>query len=155
MPKLIRAATPTHCAAWDLTRSPPCVSTARGISQSTAQHPLRTSPSSRFTVYSLDFPGPEGESGTESTIDYDRTGLPETYAKDRKRVSGKFIYKITHPDGSETIEQCPWSAPMLQKPEYIDLFTRAGFDTQTFPGYNEAPDDGKHPILCFVCGPSL
>ena len=72
-------------------------------------------------------------------------------SRDRKRISGKFIYKITHGDGSETIEQYPWSAPLLQKQEYLTLFTRAGFDTQTFVSYKETPDDGKAPILCFVC----
>jgi SAM-dependent methyltransferase len=72
-------------------------------------------------------------------------------SRNRKRISGKFIYKTTHPDGSETIEECPWSAPMLNKQEYLDLFARAGFDAQTFVGYKETPDDGKNRILCFVC----
>ncbi len=73
------------------------------------------------------------------------------FSKDHKRVNGEFIYNITHPDGSETIEECPWSAPMLSKQEYIRLFARAEFDTQTFVGYKETPDDGKEGILCFVC----
>ncbi len=72
-------------------------------------------------------------------------------SKNRKRIGGKFIYKITHIDGSESIEECPWSAPMLDKQEYIDLFARAGFDTQTFVGYKEVQDDGRNPFLCFVC----
>ena len=74
-------------------------------------------------------------------------------SKDRKRVRGTFFYKTVHADGSETIEECPWSAPILSTQEYIRLFTRAGFDTQTFVGYKEISDDGKDPILCFVCAP--
>ena len=72
-------------------------------------------------------------------------------SRDGRRASGKFVYKITRADGSETIEECPWSAPMLQKREYLALFDRAGFRTQTFADYRETADDGKAPILCFVC----
>lgn len=72
-------------------------------------------------------------------------------SKDRRRIGGKFIYKTTHADGGETIEECPWSAPMLQKNEYLALFARAGFGTRTFVGYKEIEDDGKDSTLCFVC----
>ncbi len=72
-------------------------------------------------------------------------------SKDRKRIRGKFVYKITRPDGRETIEECPFSAPLLNEAEYLALFARAGFDADTFVGYKEVEDDGKDPILCFVC----
>ncbi len=72
-------------------------------------------------------------------------------SKDHKRVRGKFLYKTSRADGCDTIEGCPWSAPILNKQEYIRLFTRAGFDRQIFVGYKEVEDDGEAPILCFVC----
>ncbi len=72
-------------------------------------------------------------------------------SKDCRRISGKFIYKTIHADGSETIEKCPWSAPILSEQEYVRLFAAAGFDTQVFVGYKEVQDDGMDPILCFVC----
>ncbi len=72
-------------------------------------------------------------------------------SKNRKRVNGNFTYRITHANGNETIQECPWSRPVLSKEEFIQLFASAGFDTQTFVGYREATDDGKDPILCFAC----
>ena len=71
-------------------------------------------------------------------------------SKDRRRISGKFIYKTVREDGSEIIEKCPWSAPLLQKQEYLDLFGQAGFTVKTFIDYRKTPDDGNNPILCFV-----
>ena len=72
-------------------------------------------------------------------------------AKDHKRISGRFIYSTTHPDGTETIQECLWSAPLLSKQDYVRLFDRAGFDVQLFVGYEQTRDDGKDPLLCFVC----
>ena len=72
---------------------------------------------------------------------------------DGLRTSGRFVYKTSHADGTETIEQCPLSAPVLTKEEYISLFAKAGSKTQTYIDYHEKPDDGKNPILCFVCRP--
>ena len=74
-------------------------------------------------------------------------------SKNHKRARGTFLYRITHADGSETLEDCPWSAPMLTKDEYLTLFTRAGFDVQTFVDYKEEAGDTDGPILCFVCRP--
>jgi len=70
---------------------------------------------------------------------------------DHRRVRGEFVYRTTRGDGSQTIEECPWSAPVLRKQEYVRLFARAGFATSVFPGYKETRDDGTAPLLCFVC----
>lgn len=75
-------------------------------------------------------------------------------SKDRRRLTGKFIYRTAHADGTQTLDECPIIAPILTKPEYLDLFSRAGFVAQTFAGYREAEDDGKDPMLCFVCAPA-
>jgi SAM-dependent methyltransferase len=75
-------------------------------------------------------------------------------SRDRRRIRGTFIYRTTRNDGSETIEECPWSAPILQKQEYVNLFARAGFSTQVLQGYQEVEDDAREPILCFVCAVS-
>ena len=74
-------------------------------------------------------------------------------SKDRKRARGMFVYRITRADGSETLEQCPWSAPLLTKAEYLALFTRAGFDVRTFLDYKEGPGDATGSFLCFICEP--
>ena len=72
-------------------------------------------------------------------------------SKDRRRVRTRFIYKTVDPSGIERIEVCPWSGPVLTKRQYLQLFQRAGFAVETHCGYREGPDDGKNPVLCFVC----
>lgn len=71
-------------------------------------------------------------------------------SKDHRRLRGKFIYRTTRGDGSETIEECPWSAPILSKQEYLELFAMAGFTARVFQGYREVEDDGSDLVLCFV-----
>ena len=61
------------------------------------------------------------------------------------------IYKIAHRDGTETIEDCPYEGLVLQTQDYLALFAEAGFETRVCVGYEECGDDGKDPILCFVC----
>jgi ubiquinone/menaquinone biosynthesis C-methylase UbiE len=72
-------------------------------------------------------------------------------SKDHRRIRGKFVYKTAREDGSETVEECPWSGPILQKQEYVELFARAGFTARVCSGYQEIEDEGRDPILCFVC----
>ena len=72
-------------------------------------------------------------------------------AAGEKWVCGSMFYKTTHADGSETVEECPFKAPVMLGDDYISLFSEAGFSTRVFVGYNEQEDDGKNPILCFVC----
>jgi SAM-dependent methyltransferase len=71
--------------------------------------------------------------------------------RDHRRARGVFVYRTTHRDGGETIQECPWSAPILRKQEYMKMFRRAGFAASVFPGYREVKDDGRDPLLCFVC----
>jgi SAM-dependent methyltransferase len=68
-----------------------------------------------------------------------------------RRMRGMFVYKTTLADGAERVEECPFSAPMLLKQEYLDLFAKAGLRAEVFRAYREVPDDGKEPMLCFVC----
>jgi SAM-dependent methyltransferase len=95
--------------------------------------------------------------GWSQPTPHPRTGEPVSrrgelrLSKDHRRLIGKFIYRTTHSDGTQTLEECPINAPILTKPEYLGLFCRAGFTTQVFTGYREMEDDGSDPILCFVC----
>ena len=68
-----------------------------------------------------------------------------------KLIRGTMFYKTTHNDGSETIEECPFEAPVMLRDDYTSLFSEAGFSTSVFVGYEDQADDGKNPILCFVC----
>jgi SAM-dependent methyltransferase len=74
-------------------------------------------------------------------------------SRDQRRIRGTFLYKIARADGSEVIEECPWSGPILQKREYVELFAGAGFTTRVYLGYLEVEDDGQTPMMCFVCEP--
>jgi len=68
-----------------------------------------------------------------------------------ERLRGTFFYKIIHRDGSETMEEYPFEVPVMSKEDYIALFSEAGFRSNVYVGYQEQADDGKNPILCFVC----
>lgn len=68
-----------------------------------------------------------------------------------KRLQSIFFYKTIHRDGSESVEECPFEAPVMSKKDYISLFSQAGFHSNVYVGYQEQSDDGKNPILCFVC----
>ena len=54
-------------------------------------------------------------------------------------------------DGSETVEEYPFEAPVMTKEDYINLFSQAGFHSDVYADYEEKADDGQSPILCFVC----
>lgn len=73
---------------------------------------------------------------------------------DHRRIRGLMRYKTVHADGSETLDDCPFEAPLLRPGEYVSLFARAGLDTRVCVGYRERNDDGRDPLLCFVCRPS-
>ena len=74
-------------------------------------------------------------------------------SEDRRSLRGNMIYKTTHADGTETIEDCPYESLLLRTEDYLALFSEAGLETQVFVGYEERPDDGRNPMLCFVCRP--
>lgn len=78
-----------------------------------------------------------------------------TLVENEKKVKGTFFYKTTHRDGSETVEEYPFESPVMYKEDYIALFSEAGFYANVYAGYEEQPDDGKNPILCFACDKTL
>jgi SAM-dependent methyltransferase len=70
---------------------------------------------------------------------------------DEKRISGVMYYKIITSNGKESIEECPFEGPIMLTDDYISLLFDAGFTTKVYVGYKNKKDDGKDPILCFVC----
>lgn len=66
-------------------------------------------------------------------------------------IHGVMLYKTRHADSSETVEECPFEVPVMFRDDYISLFSEAGFSQNVFVGYEEQEDDGKNPILCFMC----
>ncbi|MEN8152114.1 MAG: class I SAM-dependent methyltransferase [Planctomycetota bacterium] len=66
-----------------------------------------------------------------------------------RRISGTMTYEITGADGAVTVEECPFSGPVLEVAEYFELFEEAGFAAELRVGYEERPDDGVTPMLCF------
>ena len=71
-------------------------------------------------------------------------------SRDRRRITGKMVYRIAHSDGAESIKEFAFGVPAMTTEEYVDLFGRAGFETRVFAGYSEMPDDGSSPLLCFA-----
>jgi len=67
----------------------------------------------------------------------------------QRRIEGKMMYESTAADGSVTEDVCPFSGPVLLVPEYFELFRDAGFSTELRVGYEDRPDDGVSPMLCF------
>jgi len=66
-------------------------------------------------------------------------------------MQGRIWYRTTHADGSETVEEFPFDAPVLSVDDYTALLAEAGFDARLYVGYELREDDGKDPVLCFVC----
>jgi SAM-dependent methyltransferase len=69
---------------------------------------------------------------------------------DPRRIEGLMIYERTDAAGSTSIEECPYVAPILTPPEYLSLLAEAGFEAELRVGYEDRPDDGVEPLLCFV-----
>ncbi len=72
-------------------------------------------------------------------------------SEDGKWIRGVMVYKTVHMDGRETTHPCPFESPVLLTDDYLALFGEVGFSANVFAGYEERPDDGEHPTLCFVC----
>ncbi len=66
-------------------------------------------------------------------------------------MRGNMVYKVTSPHGSERIETCPFTGPVQHPEDYEALFRQAGLVPTRYVGYQEKPDDGRDPILCYVC----
>jgi len=67
-----------------------------------------------------------------------------------RRIEGVMTYEVTAADGTVAIEECPVKGPVLTIGEYFEMLSAAGFDTRLTVGYEDRPDDGKEPMLCFV-----
>jgi SAM-dependent methyltransferase len=105
---------------------------------------------SRFVNGSRAWPWSEPVRRPE-TGDLVRRRIETQLAEDRKSIRGTMFYKTTYADGSKTMDECPFEAPVMLKDDYISLFSEVGFSTSVFVGYEEQEDDGKHPVLCFAC----
>ena len=68
-----------------------------------------------------------------------------------KRTKGFLVYRTQRDDHTETLDECLFEASVLHVDDYLSLFSQAGFETRGFINYEEIEDDGRHPILCFVC----
>ena len=72
------------------------------------------------------------------------------YRPDPPRIDGVMDYEITARDGTVAVEECPYCAPVLTPDEYLSMLTATGFDPVLRVGYEDRPDDGAEPMLCFV-----
>ena len=86
-----------------------------------------------------------------NTNDSVRRRMEIQLSEDGKWIRGVMFYKTIHANGSETIEECPFEAPVMLTDDYISLLSKAGFSSNVFVGYEEQEDDGKNSVLCFVC----
>ncbi len=77
--------------------------------------------------------------------------LEAQLSDDGKWISGQFIYRTHDSDGTELIDACPVLAQVMTIVEYRDLLEASGFDVNLRVGYEDDPDDGENPTLCFIC----
>jgi ubiquinone/menaquinone biosynthesis C-methylase UbiE len=86
-----------------------------------------------------------------------RTGEPVSrrieleLSRDDLSLFGRMTYRILHADGRQSLDECPFTCPVLREADFRQLFGKAGFTSELFVGYQERPDDGKDATLCFVC----
>ena len=66
-------------------------------------------------------------------------------------LEGSMAYTTVGADGSESVEDCPFRAPVLREEDYPVLFDRAGLSAEAFVDYSTRPDDGSGKLLCYVC----
>jgi SAM-dependent methyltransferase len=72
-------------------------------------------------------------------------------SKDGTKTEGILLYKITDTGGNQSFEECPFESIIMSTDDYITLLSEAGLAPTVYVGYEEKMDDGKNPILCFVC----
>lgn len=70
-----------------------------------------------------------------------------------RRLRGVMTYRTTHADGREESEDCAFEGPILEPDDYHALFADAGLEAELYVGYEDRPDDGCDPTLCFVARP--
>jgi len=86
-----------------------------------------------------------------ATGDLVRRHVESQLSKDGKWIEGTMTYKTVYANGRGTLVDCPFEAPVMRVEDYVARFDEAGFVTRVCVGYKEQADDGKDPILCFVC----
>ena len=69
---------------------------------------------------------------------------------DGTRVEGAMYYRTRRADGTETVVECPFSAPVLATEAYTRLLATSGFVSRVYSGYTATEDDGTDPVLCIV-----
>lgn len=72
------------------------------------------------------------------------------FDRENRRLDGMMTYRVREPDGTEWTEECPYRPPVVTPTEYRAMLMAAGFAPTLFVGYEERPDDGEAPMLCFV-----
>ena len=72
-------------------------------------------------------------------------------SEDGAWIRGAMIYRMISTDGTETIEDCSFEASVMHYNEYVSAFSEAGFSVKSYVDYQERKEDGRSPILCFVC----
>lgn len=70
---------------------------------------------------------------------------------DGRMLSGNMIYRSVAADRAERVDECPFTVPVMLTDDYVEVFREAGLGVEVHVGYDMTVDDGKDPILCFVC----
>ena len=103
------------------------------------------------------YPGGVRRIGWSDPIPHPRTGAAVSRRIEVRLVDGGrtlrgvMVYRTVHADGAETIEECPFVSPVMLTDDYLRLFAEAGLAADVHVGYQPTPDDGRDPILNFVC----
>jgi SAM-dependent methyltransferase len=71
-------------------------------------------------------------------------------AADNKAIRGIMTYETTRADGTVTVAECPYDAPLMQRDDYLSLLHEAGFSSIAYANYREKLASDEHSILCFV-----
>lgn len=90
---------------------------------------------------------PLTEPGTARTV---RRRVRVAVDEEAGRLTGEMIYEIRDPDGSIHREVLPYESPVFSPAQYVALFEEAGLRARLCVGYEDRPDDGHDPWLCFV-----
>jgi ubiquinone/menaquinone biosynthesis C-methylase UbiE len=104
---------------------------------------------SKFVHGKCEYPWSNGVQNPQNG-DWTKRKISLSLAPDRKSIRGTMIYQTIHADGSESIESCPFMAPLMQQEEYLSLLSDSGFSTTTYNDYQELLDNSQRSILCFV-----
>jgi SAM-dependent methyltransferase len=74
--------------------------------------------------------------------------------EEARELHGVMTYRTTDREGVTTTEDFPFWSPILAPADYAAMFEAAGFTSRLCVGYEDRPDDGRDPMLCFVATPA-